>query len=107
VWLLAPDGHLVFEGRSPVDTMMLHVEAPPVPPSRRAGVAVPDALEAAVLRCLAKDPRDRPPTADALAAMLRDVPLAEPWGDDRARGWWDAHRPAARSPAGSTVPVTS
>jgi serine/threonine-protein kinase len=104
-WLLT--GHLVFEGRTPVDTMMLHVEAPPVPPSRRVGVAVPEALEATLLRCLAKDPADRPPTAEALAAMLRDVSLAEPWDDDRARAWWDAHRPAARSPASSTVPVAS
>jgi serine/threonine-protein kinase len=104
-WLLA--GQLVFEGRTPVDTMMHHVEAPPVPPSRRTGVTIPDALEDAVLRCLAKNPADRPPTADALAVMLRDVPLAEPWDDDRARAWWDAHRPAARSPAGSTAPITS
>jgi serine/threonine-protein kinase len=92
-WLLT--GRLVFEGHSLVDTMLLHVEEPPVPPSRRTEVEVPAALEAVILRCLAKDPAERPPTADALAALLRDVPLAAPWGPDDARRWWDAHRPAS------------
>ena len=92
-WLLT--GRLVFEGRTSVDTMIQHVEEPPVPPSRRTEIAIPDALEAVVLGCLAKAPADRPPTADALAALLRTVPLAAPWGPEEARRWWDAHRPAA------------
>jgi serine/threonine-protein kinase len=92
-WLLT--GRLVFEGHTPVDTMIQHVEDPPVPPSRRAGIEVPAALEAALLRCLAKAPADRPPTADALAALLRDVPLSAPWGPEDARRWWATHRPAA------------
>jgi serine/threonine-protein kinase len=104
-WLLT--GQLVFEGRTPVDTMMHHVEAAPVPPSRRAGVAVPEALEDILLRCLAKTPADRPPSADALGAMLREVPVAEPWGVEEARAWWDAHRAGTRTPGDAAAPVPS
>ena len=96
-WLLT--GRMVFEGHTPVDTMLQHVEEAPVPPSRRAAIVVPAALEAAVLRCLAKAPADRPPTADALAVLLRDVPLPSPWGPEDARRWWDVHRPAAPAAA--------
>lgn len=90
-WLLT--GQLVFDGRNAMDTMMQHVQAVPVPPSRRTELAVPVELDAVVLACLAKDPADRPPTADALADRLRAVPLPEPWTAQRARQWWSVHRP--------------
>ena len=92
-WLLT--GTLVFEGRTAVETMMMHVQAEPVPPSRRSEVAIPDALERAVLACLEKDPDRRPASAGALTALLRDVPLPAPWGPGEARRWWDVHRRSA------------
>lgn len=54
----------------------------PAPLPTRA--AVPAGLEQLVLRCLAKDPRDRPPDAAQLAASLRALGAALP----------DASRPA-------------
>jgi hypothetical protein len=86
----------VFTGRTPIETMMMHVNLKPDPPSRHSRFAVPPELEAIVLACLAKEPDARPQTADELAARLECVPVATEWTAARAREWWDAHRPATK-----------
>ena len=91
-WLLT--GTTVFKGRTPLETMMMHVHRVPEPPSQRSGRAISAELEALVLACLAKDPEDRPPSADELGARLAALPLAEQWTPERAREWWDRERPA-------------
>jgi eukaryotic-like serine/threonine-protein kinase len=91
-WLLT--GSLVFRGASPMETMVMQVHRAPEPPSHRTELAIPPELESIVLDCLAKDPGDRPQTADQLAEQLAAVPLAPKWTDSRAREWWDRHRPA-------------
>jgi serine/threonine-protein kinase len=97
-WLLT--GTTVFKGRTPLETMMMHVHRQPEPPSQRSGRAIPAELEALVLACLAKDPDDRPQSADELASRLQGLPVALLWTPARARDWWDAERPA-------TAPVRS
>src|SRR5215213_5209391 len=67
-WLLT--GKLVFEADSPLRMLIQHIQGTPVPPSQRAGVEVPPALERLVMRCLAKDPDQRPQSADELIAEL-------------------------------------
>jgi serine/threonine-protein kinase len=91
-WLLT--GTLVFRGATPMEIMVMRVHREPEPPSHRTELAIPAELESIVLDCLAKDPGDRPQTADELAARLAAVPLAREWTDGRAREWWDRHRPA-------------
>ncbi len=70
----------------------MHVHTPPEPPSVRAGVPIPPALEAIVMACLAKDPVARPQTAEELARRLAEVPLARTWTAERAQAWWAANR---------------
>ena len=91
-WLLT--GTAVFAGRTPLETMMMHVHTAPEPPSRRTERPIPPELEAVVLACLDKDPARRPQTADELAARLAGVPTGREWTPERAHAWWDAHRPA-------------
>ncbi|MEZ4413144.1 MAG: protein kinase [Gemmatimonadales bacterium] len=70
-------GHQPFPGLNPQQTLAAHVTQTPVPVGQqRAGLA--PALEAAVMRCLAKRPADRFQTADELVAALE--PLAMPSG---------------------------
>ena len=90
-WLVT--GFQVFEGASPLQTMMHHVKTPPVPPSRRTELPVPGAFEDVILRCLAKDPDDRPQSADALDRLLQNVQAEPRWTEERAQQWWDQHRP--------------
>ncbi|HEX6104722.1 MAG TPA: serine/threonine-protein kinase [Gemmatimonadales bacterium] len=90
-WLLT--GTLVFEGRTAMETIVMHVHTPPVPPSRRTDCPLPPDLEAVVLACLAKNPVERPQTAEELAARLASVRLAQPWTAARAHEWWATHLP--------------
>ena len=98
-WLLT--GRNVFPGDTALKQIVAHMSEPPAPPSRCS--AVPAALDDLVLRCLAKQPADRPQTAEELAAALAAVPLASPWTPERMRAWWDANLPG-RAPVRSAAP---
>lgn len=92
-WLLT--GTTLFRGRTVMETIVMHVHAEPEPPSRRSAQAIPAALEALVLRCLAKEPGARPQTAEELDALLAAVPLERQWTPERAQSWWSEQRRAA------------
>ncbi len=57
------------------DILTAHAEMPPERPSHAAPAPITPALEAAILRAMAKRPRDRFPTAAAFAAALRALDL--------------------------------
>jgi serine/threonine-protein kinase len=59
-----------FAGDSAVAIAYKHVQENPVPP-RRVDPALPETLEAITLKCLAKNPANRYPTAQDLRADLR------------------------------------
>jgi serine/threonine-protein kinase len=86
-------GKLVFEADNSLQQVAKHLQNEPVPPSRRAAVDVPPALERLVLACLAKRPEDRPQSAAELARSLAAVDV-EPWSEAQAVEWWRVHRPA-------------
>jgi hypothetical protein len=75
-----------FAGQSVVEIAAQHLHSIPPPPSQRR--PVPDDLERVILSCLAKDPADRPQSAEALARSLascRDAPM---WSEAEAGAWW-------------------
>ena len=81
-------GRAPFTGASAQALIAAHALQTPEPPSGlRPGI--PPALEALVLRCLAKDPADRPPGAEAVVTAL----------DTLATG---ALTPTASAPAAAT-----
>ena len=88
-WLLT--GQLVFEGESALQLVLAHLQCEPMPPSQRANVPVPAALEELILRCLRKEPAERPEGMRELAAALRVVAAAEPWSQEQAEAWWREH----------------
>ena len=64
-------GQPVFTGRKPNDIMSAHVKQKVVPPRQRVpSLQISDALEAVVLRALAKDPEQRFPSMRALEEAL-------------------------------------
>jgi serine/threonine protein kinase len=89
-WLLT--GERLFVGRTPVEVLLHHVKTPPIPPSERIGREIPAGLEALVLHCLAKEPEDRPPSAEWLATRLAECEVPGKWTPERARRWWEANR---------------
>lgn len=90
-WLLT--GHRVFETGTPMEIAIQHVQALPVPPSRRTELHIPEALERAILACLEKAPERRPPDAEDLARRLAACELETCWNEQRARLWWKEHVP--------------
>jgi serine/threonine protein kinase len=58
-----------FEAKTPVATLLKHIQAPPSPPREIDG-EIPTSLERVVLRALAKAPEERYPDAIAMAEAL-------------------------------------
>ena len=73
--------------------LLQHMQAEPVRPSIRTGTELPKTLETIVLSCLAKDPADRPRTADDLDQRLADCGVSGDWDSARAKEWWQQHMP--------------
>jgi len=97
-WLLT--GQLVFNESNPVAMALAHVQKEPVPPSRLTEIEVPEALERLVLRCLAKDPAERPGSAAELGRLLSACPGAGTWTVERAEEWWRTNLPGERAEEG-------
>lgn len=73
-------GRPPFAGGSPVAVALQHVQRAPERPSSIAP-SIPPAVEAVVLRCLAKDPEDRPSSASDMAASLSAALETDPPGE--------------------------
>jgi serine/threonine-protein kinase len=70
-----------------------HVKTAPEPPSKAAGIAIPERLEEIVLACLEKEPEKRPQSALELFGQLDEVILETTWNLERAESWWQKHTP--------------
>jgi serine/threonine-protein kinase len=90
-WLLA--GEKPFDAKSGAELMRMHVQATPPSLATAARPEVSPRLEAVILSCLAKDPADRPASADALGEALEQTVDATPWSAEDARAWWEVHLP--------------
>ena len=101
-WLLA--GRYVFEGANAVALAMHHAHTDPAPLAEVID-GVPAELDALVLRCLAKDPDERPASARELLAALEALDLGDRWTQEEARRWWDENGEAIE--ALSAAPDTS
>lgn len=97
-WLLT--GRPVFVGTSVFEVVSQHLQAKPEPPSRFAPFPTPAELERVILDCLEKDPARRPPDAGVVGQRLRQVPLADHWGEEEAGKWWAEH--LSSLPSGET-----
>ncbi len=89
-------GRPPFEGDSAFAVMMAHARDPVTPPARhRPGL--PEDLEQVVLRCLAKEPADRYPDAEALGQALAACAAATEWDARQAALWWQGVEQGART----------
>jgi serine/threonine-protein kinase len=96
-------GQPVFSKDTIVATAMAHVQDAPVPPSHRAELVIPAALEALILDCLEKNPAARPASAEVVSARLASTVPADAWTPDAARAWWELHQPLAKASTGQAV----
>ncbi|HEU4694661.1 MAG TPA: hypothetical protein VFS23_40115, partial [Vicinamibacterales bacterium] len=86
-------GKPVFAGDTPMAVVVHHAKTPPPAPSASSELPIPPALDRLILECLSKSPSDRPQSARALAQRLAEISVPNPWTEERAREWWQTHRP--------------
>ena len=84
-------GRAVFEASNLTELCQMHVDAAPVPPSKRLGKPVSEELEDALLACLEKSRSKRPATTRNLAQMLDKCSEAPEWSLEKAETWWGRH----------------
>jgi hypothetical protein len=92
-------GKPVFAGDTPMAVVVHHAKTPPPAPSASSELPIPPALDRLILECLAKSPADRPQSARVLAQRLAEISGPNPWTEERARAWWQTHRPAQKASA--------
>jgi len=103
-WLIT--GQLVFTGRTAMEILVQHTQAVPVRPSARTELEIPAKLDDVILTCLAKNPDDRPASADKLAEALTSIAAGSSWTTRRAQEWWNMHHPRGRH-EGSRIRVAA
>ena len=96
-WLLT--GRPPFEGADAMAVLIQHSTATPLAPSEVSERPVPRDLDALVVECLSKDPRDRPADAERLASRLDSLSVSGWWTQQKARAWWAVHEPELLDPA--------
>ena len=89
VGYFALTGTNVFEGKTLVEVCSHHLHTAPEPPSDRLGRVVAADLEALILDCLAKDPKERPAGAHEMRRRLEHCAAFGEWTSDEARDWWN------------------
>ena len=99
LYALAAVGHVLltgrplFDGGTAEEIWRQQEGMPPPPPSLLAPAPVSGALDSLLLRCLAKEPGERPPTMDAFLAQLLACPEAGSWTETLREAWWSLHGP--------------
>jgi serine/threonine protein kinase len=84
-------GRPVFESDSDLDiaTQVLNTSAPR--PSRLGVQQIPEEMDLAIYRCLAKSRADRPQMIDELMRVFDACMGARPLREAAAREWWAKH----------------
>ena len=83
-------GHDLVEANSLPELLARQLEGDVEAPSVRLGRPLPAQLEALVMRCLSREPTERPGSAVQLAAALEACELPK-WTQADARAFWTAH----------------
>jgi serine/threonine-protein kinase len=89
-------GSLVFTDSNPMAMALKHVQAAPDPPSQRTELPIPASLETVIMRCLGKQPSDRPSSAREVARLVGACDIG-PWTADDADEWWQRNLPPTSS----------
>src|SRR5256714_3442632 len=99
-------GQIVFEADTAFQMIAKHLQAAPIPPSQRTNKPVSPELERLILKCLAKDPMERPQSAAQLSQALEFIP-GDAWGEDQARRWWESNATLPVPAAVAVLPDTA
>jgi len=86
-------GKGVFEDEDILKLQEEQLDAAPVPPSQRTTNYISDQLEKAILRCLERDPEQRPQSALDLRDLFLTSPHSADYSPEARAAWWaEFHR---------------
>lgn len=89
-WLLT--GQHVFTGSTPMAVLLRHASEAPPRLRERTEMPVPDGLEELLLRCLSKEPAERPASAAEFRKELAALDFGV-WSEVDAIRWWKINLP--------------
>jgi hypothetical protein len=89
-------GQSVFDGDTVTEVYRKRTEQEPIPPAVKLCRTICPHLEGAILRCLKRDPKDRPQSAHELIGLLAASPRIADWNVEQRAAWWVSHREAIR-----------
>jgi serine/threonine-protein kinase len=81
-------GRHVFEHESAEEVIQDQLSSAPAPPSSVTTNPISAEMDAIILRCLEKDPANRPQSALELAALLMTSPHAHDSTPEGRANWW-------------------
>ncbi len=90
-WMLT--GSNVFKAKNLMQYIVSHASKIPEPPSEKSPFKIPEKLDQIVLKCLAKDPKERFSCASELWNELNQIEFENSWTRDRAEKWWQEKLP--------------
>jgi serine/threonine-protein kinase len=96
-------GRRIFHDASGEDLQLSILHAAVAPPSLLTGRTLPLALEQLVLRCLAKQPQERPASVGELGRELEQLAASHPWSQAQAQAWWQEYERMRESNAQESV----
>jgi serine/threonine protein kinase len=100
-WLLT--GKTLFDRDVVEDLLVCQVKESPPPPSQRLGKPLSPDLADLLMHCLAKQPQQRPPSAEALDQALARCVSAGTWTPLDAERWWQANAAAVEALPAATM----
>ncbi len=101
-WLVT--GNTLFDSEDVKTLLESQVRLSPTPVSRRAERPLSPELEELILRCLAKDPSQRPASARELAEALDACVPRQPWTSEDSEAWWAEHLSDAEAVGSVSTP---
>ena len=100
-WLLT--GKTLFADQTVEALLLCQVKEQPPPPSERLGKPVSADLADLLMRCLARQPEQRPASAEALEQALAGCASAGTWTTLEAEQWWRANLGAVAALPAATM----
>jgi eukaryotic-like serine/threonine-protein kinase len=95
-------GRFVFDGQTIAELCEKHMKEPPPTPSQYATYPVSAEMDAILLKCLEKDPGQRPRSALELRDLLLASPKLSEWDVEARLTWWAKYQKATAPKPGET-----
>jgi eukaryotic-like serine/threonine-protein kinase len=95
-------GRFVFDSQNIAELCEKQLNEIPVEPSKYATNPISAKMDAAILKCLEKDPDLRPQTAVDLRDLLMACPRAAEWTPEARAAWWERYQNEAAAKLGGS-----